>query len=67
VQNILETNMKTNNDEDDGDEMMACASPGCACQVEPGQTYCSELCQNQQKDGPCHCGHFVCREAQENM
>jgi hypothetical protein len=59
--------MTIGNDEQDIDAKNACASPGCACQVMPGQTYCSELCKNQQKDGPCHCGHFECRAKQENM
>jgi hypothetical protein len=59
--------METSNYEHDSDEMITCASPGCGCKIEPSETYCSEICKNQQKDGPCHCGHFDCRAEQEGM
>jgi hypothetical protein len=50
---------KTSNLADQGDKAY-CAHPGCSCQVQTGDKYCCDLCENQQDDGPCNCGHSEC-------
>jgi hypothetical protein len=41
-----------------------CAHPGCTCQVEPGQQYCSSACADSVKQGKgsseCGCNHDSC-------
>jgi hypothetical protein len=46
---------------------MNCPHPGCRCQVEGGQKYCSEYCERHalHPEGGsrhvCECGHTACR------
>jgi hypothetical protein len=52
-----------------------CGHEGCACMVEPSQSYCSEHCSRassantsaelpgHEHDLRCRCGHAECEEA----
>jgi hypothetical protein len=53
-----------------------CGHQGCACMVEPSQSYCSEYCARETKgagsanlpggthqDSGCRCGHPECEHA----
>lgn len=47
-------------------ELRKCRSSGCGCTVEPGETYCSEHCENQARSAilagqGCECGHAECK------
>jgi hypothetical protein len=56
-----ESNMSTTANPMTGNK---CAHPGCTCQVEPGQQYCSTACADSVRQGKgsseCGCNHDGC-------
>jgi hypothetical protein len=46
---------------------MNCEHEGCGCQVEAGQSFCSDFCRDHVSSGPtgepCGCGHPECQAA----
>ena len=55
--------------------MNKCGHAGCACLVDPSQTYCSDYCVtasgadasnqlpgHQSESGRCECGHAACQQ-----
>ena len=51
----------------DQDNITYCAHPGCRCQVQTGDKYCCSICEKQQDEGPCKCGHSDCQLDHQDM
>lgn len=58
--------IKRNQDEQD-DDPIHCARPGCHCEVQPGEKYCCESCEKDLEGGPCICGHPDCQLVEEEL
>ncbi|WP_333872972.1 hypothetical protein [Methylobacter sp.] len=44
-----------------------CANPGCHCEVQEGEKYCSASCENQLDGNLCSCEHANCQAAQKEL
>jgi hypothetical protein len=48
---------------------MLCGHEGCRCEIDDGEDYCSNHCQEHSDDldhstHRCECGHAACEDAQ---